>query len=140
MFLLSAQNNVCTILRLFVEGYVKSKSSLNFMYLVGFQASKIVELVWKSFSGRNNSLEPLVFCFCSSRLYGLEESIKSVESFDWMVFGVIDIQKCKESCLDFFFAFLSRHYGFMNCFEILNFVISNIIPGRVSICKILTLL
>ena len=140
MFLLSAQNNFDTILRLFVEGYVKSKSSLNFMYLVGFQASKIVELVWKSFSGRNNSLEPLVFCFCSSRLYGLEESIKSVESFDWMVFGVIDIQKCKESCLDFFFAFLSRHYGFMNCFEILNFVISNIIPGRVSICKILTLL
>ena len=140
MFLLSAQNNFDTILRLFVEGYVKSKSSLNFMYLVGFQASKIVELVWKSFSGRNNSLEPLVFCFCSSRLYGLEESIKSVESFDWMVFGVIDIQKCKESCLDFFFAFLSRHYGFMNCFEILNFFISNIIPGRVSICKILTLL
>ena len=29
MFLLSAQNNVYTILRLFVEGYVKSKSSLN---------------------------------------------------------------------------------------------------------------
>ena len=82
MFLLSAQNNVYTILRLFVEGYVKSKSSLNFMYLVGFQASKIVELVWKSFSGRNNSLEPLVFCFCNSRLYGLEESIKKVESFD----------------------------------------------------------
>ena len=90
MFLLSVQNNFYTILRLFVEGYVKSKSSLNFMYLVGFQASKIwmlfgkfaVELVWKSFSGRSNSLEPLVFCFCNSRLYGLEESIKRVESFD----------------------------------------------------------
>ena len=34
----------------------------------------IVELVWKSFSGRNNSLEPPVFWFCSSRFYGLEES------------------------------------------------------------------
>ena len=38
----------------------------------------------------------------------------------------------------FFFAFLSCHYGLMNCFEILNFVFSNVIPGGVSICKILT--
>ena len=50
----------------YVEGYVKLKisSSLNFISSVGFQASKIliffekftVELVWKSFSGRNNPL------------------------------------------------------------------------------------
>ena len=38
----------------------------------------------------------------------------------------------------FFFAFLSCHFGLMNCFEILNFVFSNVIPGGVSICKILT--
>ena len=38
----------------------------------------------------------------------------------------------------FFFSFLSCHFGLMNCFEILNFVFSNVIPGGVSICKILT--
>ena len=35
-------------------------------------------------------------------------------------------------------AFLSCHYGFANCFEILNFVFSNIITRGVSTCKILT--
>ena len=34
----------------------------------------------------------------------------------------------------FFFAFSSCHYGFINCFEILNFVFSNI-PKGVSICE-----
>ena len=61
----------------------KKNSSLNFMSSVGFQASKIwiffgkftVELVSKSFSGRNNSLDPSVFWFSNIRLYGLEESI-----------------------------------------------------------------
>ena len=38
----------------------------------------------------------------------------------------------------FFFAILSCHFGLMNCFEILNFFFSNVIPGGVSICKILT--
>ena len=59
------------------------------MSSVGFQASKIwtffenltVELVLKLFSGRNNSLEPPVFLFSNSGLYGLEESIKRVGSF-----------------------------------------------------------
>ena len=41
-----------------------------------------VELVWKSFSARNNSLEPPVFLFSNSRLHGLKESIKRVERFD----------------------------------------------------------
>ena len=36
------------------------------------------------------------------------------------------------------FVSLSCHYGFTNCFEILNFVFSNIAPRRVSTCKILT--
>ena len=38
----------------------------------------------------------------------------------------------------FFFVFLSCHYGFTNCFEILNLVFSNIISRGVSTCKILT--
>ena len=38
-----------------------------------------------------------------------------------------------------FALFLSSHYGFSNCFEILNFVFSNIIPTGVQPVKILTL-
>ena len=41
MFLLSAQNNFYIISSSYVAGYVKINSSLNFMSLVGFQASKI---------------------------------------------------------------------------------------------------
>ena len=58
-----------------------------------------------------------------------------------MSFGVIGIQKRKKILLNFyfyfilfylyfifyFFAFLSCHNGLTNCFEILNFVFSNII-------------
>ena len=56
------------------------------MSLVGFQASEIwmsiwkitAELVWKSFSRRNNSLEPPVFfSFSNSLLFGVEESCES---------------------------------------------------------------
>ena len=65
--------------------------SLNFTSSVGFQASKTniffgkltIGLVWKSFLGRNNSLESTpVFWFFNNHLYGPEESIKKVESFD----------------------------------------------------------
>ena len=77
MFLLSVQKNFYIILSLYVEWYVKKNSSLNFMSLVGFQASYIgkftVEQVLKSFSGRINSLEPLVFGFSNSVPYVLEE-------------------------------------------------------------------
>ena len=53
-----------------VRAYAKI-SSLNFLCFVGFQASEIwmlfgkftAELVWKSFSGRNNSLESPFFDF-----------------------------------------------------------------------------
>ena len=41
MFLLSAQNNFDIISSLCVEGHVKKNSSLNFVSLVGFQASTI---------------------------------------------------------------------------------------------------
>ena len=52
-------------------------------------------------------------------------------------FGVKGIQKCKKFSAEFFL-FLSCCHGFMNCFEILNFVFSNIIPRGVSPYKILT--
>ena len=55
-----------------------------------------------------------------------------------MGFGVIDIQKRQTFLPKFFFSFLICHYGFTNCFKILNFVFSNIIPRGVSTCKILT--
>ena len=52
-----------------------------------------------------------------------------------MGFRVINVQKCKKkpqkTLLAVFFLFLSRHYGFMNYFEIKNFVFSNIIPSAV---------
>ena len=40
--------------------------------------------------------------------------------------------------VNFFFSFLSCHYGFTNYFEISNFVFLNVIPISVSICKIVT--
>ena len=41
MFLLSVQNNFYIILSSYVEVHLKQNSSLNFMLLVGFQASEI---------------------------------------------------------------------------------------------------
>ena len=51
MFLLSAQNNFYIILSSYVEGHVQKYSSLNFMYSVGFQVSKIQMLFQKFFCG-----------------------------------------------------------------------------------------
>ena len=72
MFLLSAQN---TMLSSYVEGCVKKNSRLNFIPLIGFQASKtwFFLQVLKSFSGRNNCLKPPVLGFCDSLPFGLEE-------------------------------------------------------------------
>ena len=47
MFLSSVQNNFYIILSSYVEGYTKNNSSLNFMSLVGFQASKVWKFFWK---------------------------------------------------------------------------------------------
>ena len=74
MFLLSAQNNFYVIMSSYVEGHVKKNPSLNFLSLVGFQASKICkffrkftgEQVLKSFLSRNNSLKPPLVGFCNS--------------------------------------------------------------------------
>ena len=97
MFQLSTQSNFYFLLSSYVEDYVKKESILNFMSSVlvswspksrYFFGKFTIELVWKSFSGRNNSLEPSVFWFSNGRLYDLEESIKRVESFVWIDFGV----------------------------------------------------
>ena len=72
------------ILSSYVEGHVmqKFKSELNVFCLVSrpqksecFFGKFIVEKDLKSFSGRNNSLNPPVFGFCDSLPYDLEESI-----------------------------------------------------------------
>ena len=47
MFLLSAQNNFYVILRSYLESYVKKDSSLNFVFLVGLQAFKILKFICK---------------------------------------------------------------------------------------------
>ena len=51
MFLLSAQNNFSIILSSYVEEHGQKNSSLNFMSLVGFQASDIWMIFWKNFCG-----------------------------------------------------------------------------------------
>ena len=47
MLLLSAQNSFYIILSSYLEGHVQKNSSLNFMSLVGFQASKMWMFFWK---------------------------------------------------------------------------------------------
>ena len=71
MYLLSAQSDFYIILSSYVESHVKKNSSVNFMSSVGFRPPKsecffgkfTAEQVFKSFSGRNNSLQPPVFGF-----------------------------------------------------------------------------
>ena len=69
----------------YVEWHVKKNSRLNFVSSVGFQASKIcmfffgkftAKQVLKSFLGRNNSLKPHFFRFCTSLPFALEASIE----------------------------------------------------------------
>ena len=93
---------------------------------------------FESFPGRTNSLKPPVFSFCNS----LPLLWKNQGSWQlwWDLFGGNSrhskMQNISATCFLFFFA-LSRHYGFTNCFEILNFVFSNI-PRGVSTYKVPT--
>ena len=112
MFLLSAQDNFYIRLSTYVEGHVKKKSSLNFMSSVGFQASKmwtflwkfIVELVWKSFLGRNNSLESPVFSYFLTVFHMVWKNQESCES--WLVgFWVSRYSKTGKISTIFFFFF-----------------------------------
>ena len=75
MFLLSAQNNFYIILSLYVEGAKKIKSEIHvFNWKSGcFSGKFTAELVAKSFSDGNDSLDPPVLEFSNTLLYGLEK-------------------------------------------------------------------
>ena len=139
MFLLSNQNNFYIILSSYVEGHVQKNSSLNFMSLVGFQTCKIwmffwkifVDLFWKSFWGRNNSLEP-PFLTVFNMVWKNQESCES-----WLVeFWVIRRLKMQAN---FYQQFILRFWAAIMDLPITlkYFFFSNTIPRRVSTCKIL---
>ena len=111
------------------EEHLQKNSSLHFMSPVSFQASKVLmifrnffmELFWKSFSGRNSSLKPSVSLF----LTVFYMVWKNQESWEIGLDGFWSNRHSKTQnifCWQILFAVLSCHYGFRNCFEILNFV------------------
>ena len=95
MFLLSVQNNFYIILSSYVERHAKQNSSLNFMSLVGFQASEIwiffffgkltAQQVLKSFSDRKNFLKPPVFWFSNRLPHRLVESRELRALISWVL-------------------------------------------------------
>ena len=103
-----------------------------------FFGNIFVELVLKSFSGRNYYLEPPVFWFSNSFLYGLEESRQLWILIRW-VFGLLSIKSDKNFSQQFFCAFKPPLWIwiFTNYFEILIFAFFIIMPRGVSTCKIL---
>ena len=107
-----------------------------------FFGNLTAELVWKSFSGRNNSLQPpTVFLFSSYLIVVYMVWKNQSRELRTLIRWVLESQTFKNAkkfaCNVFFFV-LSRHYGFMKCFQIKNFVFSHIIPSGVSTCKKLT--
>ena len=144
MFLLSAQNNFSIMLYSYV--HVQKNSSLNFLSLVGFQASKIWMFFWKIsckasleiiFRQKYFPRAPCFFIFWQSSIWPgrIQESCES-----WLVgFGVNICSKMQKTSANNFFWHLwqSCHYGFTNYFEIKIFAFSNTIPRVVSNCKIL---
>ena len=147
MFLLSGKTNFYIIK--FICKRLWVTWNLNLMSSVVFQASKTyiffgnltAELVWKSFSGRNNSLQsPTVFWFSSYLIVVYmvwKNQSRELRTLIRWVLGSQTFKNAKKSACNVFFV-LSRHYGFMNCFQIKNFVFSHIIPSGVSTCKKLT--
>ena len=69
IFLLSIQTNFYIILSSYVERHTMKKSSLSFMFLIGFQAYKMWMLFWKISCPRDPFLE-----FSNSLQYNLEKS------------------------------------------------------------------
>ena len=106
------------------------------MSLVGFQAGRFFwkiyhEAICKSFSGKNNSLEPRFFIFEQSAIWS--ERMKRVVNLDWLGFWLGGIQKCKNLPTVFLLHFRSCRYGFTNYFERPIFIcFSNIIARGVS--------
>ena len=144
MFLLSTQKNLCIMLNSYVvKGMCKKIQVWISCLQLASRPPKcgcFLENILGSYFGNHFQAEivpysPLFFYFQTVFHMVWENQESWVLGFFW----VIGIQKCKIFSSDkFFFVFLSCHYGFMNCFEILNFVFSNIISGGVWTCKILT--
>ena len=87
MFLLSFQTNFYVILRSYVQGHMSFMSLLRSRPPKSgcFLGKLTAELVLKSFSGRNNSLEAHVFGFTNSLPYGPEESMELRALFRWVL-------------------------------------------------------
>ena len=66
-------------------------------------------------------------------LYSLQESRKLRILISWVLVQWA-FKNVKNVYQQYFFTFLSCHYGFTNNFDILNFLFPNIIPGRVPTC------
>ena len=113
---------------------------MNFVSSVGFQSFTIWMFFWKKFCGAILEIifrqtVPQSALFFDSIWSG---RIKRVETLDEKGFGVKAFKNATKFLLTIFFVFLRCHYRFMNCFEILHFVFSNIILRRFSTWKILT--
>ena len=113
------------------------KSRLNFMSSVGFQVSKVwmfflENLLWRNFSSHFQAevipQSPLFLDFRTDFHFHM------IENLDQLDFGLIGVKKCQQIFTNIFFSFLSHHYGFTNYFEMLSFLLCNIIPGGVSTC------
>ena len=115
----------------YVERHVQKKSSLNFMSLVGFKASKI----WFFFSENlleskfSNSFQAKIIPWSRMFLDFLTEFHmvwKNQESCEsWLVRCWVRRHSKKPKIEPAIFSlFLSCHYGFTNCFEILSFLFS----------------
>ena len=87
-----------------------------------------VKQVFKSFPGRNNSLEPPVFGFVTV----FHMIWKNQYSWEPWLVGFQVYRHSKNLCV-----LLSCHYGFNNYFDILIFLFSNT-PGGVPTCWMLS--
>ena len=133
------------ILSLYIKGYAEPE----FRVVICFPDFQNLDIFWKTYcrgslkssSGRKNFLIIFKQKYFLIVVYMVwKNQSRELGALIRWVLRVIDIQKCKNICLQIFFlfAFLSCRYGFMNCFEIVNFVFFNIIRSGVLTCKIIT--
>ena len=110
------------------------------MSLFGFQAFKTwiflrkftLQQVLKSFFGRNNSVELSVYGFSNSLSYGLEES-REWRALISQILGQYMLKNAEYFCQQVFLEPPLWIYSF----EILIFLLSNIIPRGVTTCRML---
>ena len=133
MFLLSAQNNFCIIMSSYVERHIQKNFKYKFHVFGWFPSLQnlhvflgkfTAEPVLKSFLGRDNSLKLPFLDFVIVFHFFLKNQESWVLWWDGFCSNRHS-KKQKSSAGVFFLTFLSCHYWFMNCFEILNFVFFN---------------